>query len=198
MLINANDAEHDIVDKAANVTPSPRQLRWQELELTAFFHFGMNTFTGQGMGRQAKKTPNYLILLRLMPANGFGFVKEAGFKQVIITAKHHDGFCLWPSKYTAHSVKSSPWKNGEGDVVKEVANACREYKSRFPAFTCRHGIETPRFMVPAMPTMIISVNQLTELLTQYGRAMVAHGLMAQMGKYLMVKNRNMILTGGIK
>lgn len=130
VIIKPADKLADIVYKAAHVTPSPRQLRWQELELTAFFHFGPNTFTGNEWGT-GKEDPKVFDPVELDARQWVRTAKEAGFKQVILTAKHHDGFCLWPTKTTAHSVKSSPWKNGNGDVVKEVAEACKEYKMGF-------------------------------------------------------------------
>ena len=122
VLIKPDDTEKDIIAEAANVTPSPRQLRWQKLELTTFFHFGVNTFTDKEWG-DGTEDPKIFNPTALNAKQWIQAVKDAGFKQVIITAKHHDGFCLWPSKYTEHSVKNSPWKNGKGDVVKDVADA---------------------------------------------------------------------------
>jgi len=161
-----SDTPADIIRKAANVTPSPRQLRWQELELTAFFHIGMNTFTGREWG-DGKEDPKLFNPTALDARQWVRTVKAAGFKQVIITAKHHDGFCLWPSKYTEHSVKNSPWKNGQGDVVKEVAAACREYKIGFGIYLSPWDRNSPLYGTDAYNDYF--VNQLTELLTQYGR-----------------------------
>ena len=121
-----SDNEQEMVAKAAHVQPSARQLRWQQLELTAFFHFGINTFTNKEWG-DGKEDISQFNPTKLDAKQWVKTVKDAGFKQVIITAKHHDGFCLWPSKFTEHSIKNTPYKNGKGDIVKEVAEACKFY-----------------------------------------------------------------------
>lgn len=167
VVINRSDSEKDIVNKAASVTPSPRQLRWQQLELTAFFHFGINTFTGNEWGN-GKEDPQLFNPINLDARQWVRSVKEAGIKQVILTAKHHDGFCLWPSKYTEHSVKNSPWKNGKGDVVKEVAEACKEYNVGFGVYLSPWDRNSPLYGSGDAYNEYF-VNQLTELLTQYGR-----------------------------
>lgn len=166
VLIKPGDTEKEIIAKAANVTPSARQLRWQQLELTAFFHFGVNTYTDKEWGN-GTESPSIFNPVLLDAEQWIKTVKAAGFKQVIITAKHHDGFCLWPSKYTEHSVKNSSWKNGKGDVVKEVAAACKKYGVGFGVYLSPWDRNAPMYGTDAYNDFF--VNQLTELLTQYGR-----------------------------
>ncbi|WP_184548124.1 alpha-L-fucosidase [Mucilaginibacter sp. FT3.2] len=166
LVIKPGDTAEDIVHEAAMLTPSPRQLRWQQLELTCFFHYGMNTFTGKEWG-DGTENPLLFNPTALDAGQWVRTVKDAGIKQVIITAKHHDGFCLWPSKYTQHSVKNSPWKEGKGDVVKEVADACKRYKMGFGIYLSPWDRNSPIYGTEAYNDYF--VNQLTELLTQYGR-----------------------------
>ena len=166
VIIKPTDKLADIIYKAATLTPSPRQLRWQELELTAFFHFGPNTFTGNEWGT-GKEDPKVFDPVKLDARQWVRTAKEAGFKQVILTAKHHDGFCLWPTKTTPHSVKNSPWKNGNGDVVKEVADACKAYKMGFGIYLSPWDRNSALYGTDAYNGFF--ADQLTELLTQYGR-----------------------------
>ena len=165
--IRADDGAAGIIRKAANVVPSDRQLRWQELELTGFIHFGINTFTNREWG-DGKEDPAAFNPTALDARQWVRTCREAGIKQIILTAKHHDGFCLWPSKYTEHSVKKSPWKGGQGDVVKETADACKAYGIGFGVYLSPWDRNSLYFGDSARYNDYF-INQLTELLTNYGR-----------------------------
>lgn len=156
-----------IARQAARVVPSARQLRWQQLEVTGFLHFGINTFTNKEWG-DGTESPALFNPTALDAGQWVRACKAGGIRQVILTAKHHDGFCLWPSRYTAHSVKNSPWQNGRGDVVREVATACRAQGLGFGVYLSPWDRNSPFFGDSAKYNDYF-VNQLTELLTQYGR-----------------------------
>jgi len=164
-VIEPTDTEADIIRKAATLTPTPRQLRWQQYELTAFFHFGINTFTGREWG-DGKEDPKLFNPTEFNARQWVQTAKEAGFKLVILTAKHHDGFCLWPTATTKHSVKSSGWKNGNGDVVREVAEACKELGVKFGIYLSPWDRNAAVYGTEEYNNFF--VDQLTELLTQYG------------------------------
>ena len=111
--------------EAVGPTPSENQMRWQEMEYYAFIHFSLNTYTDQSWGYGDE--PLSLFNPEQLDARQWARIcKEAGMTGIIFTAKHHCGFCMWPSEYTEYSVKNTPWKDGKGDVVKELAEACKE------------------------------------------------------------------------
>jgi alpha-L-fucosidase len=148
-------------------TPSPAQLAWQRLEYYAFVHFGMNTFTDHewGEGRAGADNFNPTALDCRQWAR---VVKAAGMKGVIITAKHHDGFCLWPSDTTEYSVKNSKWSDGRGDLLKELSEACKEYGLKFGVYISPWDRNHPLYGTPKYNRVF--KDQWREILTRYGEA----------------------------
>ncbi|CAN5406438.1 hypothetical protein BH10BAC4_BH10BAC4_12760 [soil metagenome] len=145
--------------------PNVNQLVWHDMELNAFVHFTTNTFTDKewGYGDEAHSVFNPSTMNAEQWIITF---KEAGFKGVILTCKHHDGFCLWPSEYTDHSVKASSWKNGKGDVVKDVADACRKHDLKFGIYLSPWDRNHKDYGKPEYVSYYRS--QLKELFTNYG------------------------------
>ncbi|GGH81322.1 alpha-L-fucosidase [Pullulanibacillus pueri] len=146
--------------------PTQQQSRWQDLELGMFFHFGINTFYDQEWGT-GEEDPKKFNPSDLDARQWVRIAKQAGFKYIILTAKHHDGFCLWPTTTTEHSVKSSPWKQGKGDVVGEVATACQEEGLLFGLYLSPWDRHEPCYKDKNAYDDFYC-QQLTELLTQYG------------------------------
>ena len=145
--------------------PSENQLRWQDMEMYAFIHYSLNTYTDQewGFGNEDPKLFNPSNLDCRQWAR---VCKQAGMRGIIFTAKHHCGFCMWPSAYTEYSVKNSPWKQGKGDVVRELADACREEGLKFAVYLSPWDRNHKDYGKPEYVTYFR--NQLRELLTQYG------------------------------
>ena len=154
------------VDMASRLVPTVQQLEWQQMEFTAFLHFGMNTFTGNEWGN-GKESPELFNPSELDCEQWVKALKDGGFKMALITAKHHDGFCLWPTATTEYSVKNSPWKDGKGDVVRELRDACDKYGMKFGVYLSPWDRNAECYGdSPAYNKFFIE--QLTELLTNYG------------------------------
>ncbi len=145
--------------------PTERQLQWHAMEFYGFLHFTVNTFTDKEWG-YGDESPA-LFNPTDFDADAIARVaREAGMTGLILTAKHHDGFCLWPSRFTTHSVKNSPWKNGQGDVVRDMAEACRRHNLRFGVYLSPWDRNHKDYGRPEY--LEYYRNQLRELLTGYG------------------------------
>lgn len=147
-------------------TPSPSQLAWQRMDMTMFVHFGVNTFTGKEWG-DGSENPDLFQPNELDCTQWASEAKKAGFGLVILTAKHHDGFCLWPSKLTGHDVASSTWRGGKGDVVKEFTDAVRAAGLKVGLYLSPWDRNNPTYG-QGEPYNEFFRGQLTELLTSYG------------------------------
>jgi len=145
--------------------PNQYQIDWQKLEYYMFIHFGPNTFTNVEWG-DGKEDPKVFNPSQLDCRQWAATAKAAGMKAIIITAKHHDGFCMWPSQYSAHTVRESVWKDGKGDVLKELSEACREYGLKFGVYLSPWDQNHPSYGTPEY-NQIFS-NTLDEVLSSYG------------------------------
>jgi alpha-L-fucosidase len=147
--------------------PSVRQLLWSTHEFTVFFHFGVNTLSGSewGSGQEQPKTFNPTAL---DAGQWVRAIQSAGASGVVLICKHHDGFCLWPSQFTEHSVRNSPWREGNGDLVREVSEACRKAGLRFGVYLSPGDLHETTYGRDSAAYNEYFRNQLRELLTNYG------------------------------
>ncbi len=151
--------------KPFGATPSLQQIEWQRMDYYAFVHFNMNTFTNIEWGTGGE-SPEIFNPTALDCRQWARICKQAGMKGIIITAKHHDGFCLWDSEYTEHDVANSPWRGGKGDLIRELADACAANGLKLGIYYSPWDRNHPEYGKPAYLTYFR--NQLTELLTNYG------------------------------
>lgn len=153
------------VQRLISTRPSEIQFGLQQLEYYSFIHFGMNTFTGVEWGKGAEN-PASFCPKNIDTDQWARVLKNSGSRGVILTAKHHDGFCLFPSKYTEHSIKNSPYKNGKGDIVRELSESCKKHGLLFGIYLSPWDRHEKTYGTPAYNDYF--VNQLTELCENYG------------------------------
>lgn len=165
ITLSGKPTREEVTELATQVRPSYRQLDYQKREMLGFIHIGMNTFTGAEWGT-GNENPAIFNPEQLNAEEWVKTFKDAGITGVILVSKHHDGFCVWPSKYTNHTVASSPWRNGQGDLVKEVADACKKYDMKFCIYLSPWDMHEPTYGTDAYNDHYI--HQLEELLTNYG------------------------------
>jgi alpha-L-fucosidase len=151
--------------KPFGALPSQKQIDWQKLEYYMFIHFGPNTFTNVEWG-DGKEDPSVFNPSALDCRQWAATAKAAGMKGIILTVKHHDGFCLWPSEYSTHTVRESPWKDGKGDVLKELSEACKEYGLLYGVYLSPWDQNHPAYGTPDYNQ--IFANTLAEIHDNYG------------------------------
>jgi alpha-L-fucosidase len=153
-------------DSAGDIKPAPYQVAWQDLEFGVIIHFSTNTFLDREWG-DGTASPSTFNPTGFDPEQWMKAIRDAGAKYAVLVAKHHDGFCLWPTEQTSYSIKASPWRDGKGDVVGEVARAARKYGLKFGVYLSPWDRHDPRYKdSPAYDRYYNS--QLEELGTRYG------------------------------
>lgn len=157
--------DNERLDLYTSIVPNRRQLIIQDMKYYAFIHYGVNTFTNREWGN-GKESESIFNPVKQNTDQWCEAIKEAGMKGVILTCKHHDGFCLWQTETTEHSIKNSPYKNGTGDVVREVSESCKKYGLKFGVYLSPWDRNAKCYGTPEYNDFYI--RQLTELLTNYG------------------------------
>ena len=145
--------------------PSPAQLQWQQMDFYLFVHFGPNTFTDLEWGK-GTEPEDVFNPTNLDCGQWCRIAKAAGAKGIIITAKHHDGFCLWPSKYSTHTVAQSKWRNGKGDVLRELSDSCKKYGLKMGVYLSPWDRNHPKYGTPEYDDVFI--NMMKEVVSNYG------------------------------
>ncbi len=151
--------------RTSEPVPSDKQLNWHDMEFYLFAHFGPNTFTDKEWG-EGTEQEDIFNPTNLDCRQWCRIAKAAGAKGIIITAKHHDGFCLWPSKYSTHTVRESKWHDGKGDVLKELSEACKEYGLKFGVYISPWDRNHPKYGTPEYND--VYVNMIKEIIENYG------------------------------
>ena len=145
--------------------PTQQQVEWQKMEMNMFAHFGPNTFTGREWGL-GTETEDIFNPTALDCRQWTEIARAAGFKGIIITGKHHDGFCLWPNPVSSHTVAKSPWKDGKGDVLKELSDACAEDGLKFGVYISPWDRNDPTYGTPEYNNVFVKT--LESALGSYG------------------------------
>ena len=165
-LVAATGVTVSAQDASGDIRPAPYQVAWQDLEFGVIIHFSTNTFLNQEWGDGTAR-PDVFNPTQFDPEQWMKAIRDAGAKYVVLVAKHHDGFCLWPTEQTSYSIKSSPWKSGKGDVVGDVARAARKYGLKFGVYLSPWDRHEPKYKDSAEYDKYYNA-ELEELATRYG------------------------------